>query len=218
MTTTSNIASNLYLTSAPKAAKQTGDSNLGKDAFLQLMIAQLQHQDPTAPMDNSEFIAQMAQFTTLEQMQNMTSSIEDLVEMQSQSQLIEYSGFLGRTVSWTAVTENKDADGNFLTESGENMITSLKYVDGTPVFKLDNDKEITPSNIAGLSLSNGVGATESNSLVQASTLIGKTVSYLVDEIAKTSQVTSVSNKDGKLLYTLADGTQIEGSKMTSVSQ
>lgn len=216
MTTTSNI-SDLYLSNAPKQVKETGNSNLGKDAFLQLMIAQLQHQDPTAPMDNSEFIAQMAQFTTLEQMQNMTSGIETLVEMQGQSQLIEYAGFLGRNVSWTAVSDEKDANGNFVAETGNNVITAVKYVEGSPVFTLDNGKDITPGNISGLAVEGGV-ATESNSLVQASTLIGKTVSYLLDEMTKTSKVTSVSTKEGKLLYTLADGTQIEGSKLTSVSE
>lgn len=218
MTTTSNISTDLYLSNAPKNTKKTGDSNLGKDAFLQLMIAQLQHQDPTAPMDNSEFIAQMAQFTTLEQMQNMTSSIEKLVDLQGQSQLIEYAGFLGCKVSWTAVTEDVDAEGKFITESGENVITAIQYIEGTPVFTLDNGTEITPGNIAGLALDGGAPATESNSLVQASALIGKTVSYLLDELTKTSQVTAVSNKDGKLLYTLADGSQIEGAQLTSVSQ
>lgn len=216
MTTTSNIGSDLYLSNAPKKVKETGNGNLGKDAFLQLMIAQLQHQDPTAPTDNSEFIAQMAQFTTLEQMQNMTAGIEQLVEMQGQSQLIEYAGFLGRTVSWTALTDQKNAAGDFLTESGSNTITGIKYVEGTPVFTLDNDKEITPGNIAGLALEGQ--AAESNSLVQASTLIGKTVSYLLDELTQTSKVTAVSKKEGQLLYTLADGTQIDGSKLTSVSE
>lgn len=215
MTTTSNIAGR-YLSDMQKPVKETGNSNLGKDAFLQLMIAQLQHQDPTAPTDNSQFIAQMAQFTTLEQMQNMTAGIEQLVEMQGQSQLIEYAGFLGRTVSWTALTDQKNAAGDFLTESGSNTITGIKYVEGTPVFTLDNDKEITPGNIAGLALEGQ--AAESNSLVQASTLIGKTVSYLLDELTQTSKVTAVSKKEGQLLYTLADGTQIDGSKLTSVSE
>ena len=219
MTTTSNISTDLYLQNAPKQVKETGNSNLGKDAFLQLMIAQLQHQDPTAPMDNSEFIAQMAQFTTLEQMQNMTSSIDKLVDLQGQSQLIEYAGFLGRKVSWTAVTEEKDANGKFITQSGNNIIKAIEYVNGSPMFTLDNDQRITPGNIAGLALDGEAAVTpESNSLVQASTLIGKLVSYMLDEETKSSQVTSVSNKDGKLLYILADGSQVEGSQLTSVSQ
>lgn len=48
---------------------------LGKNDFLQLLIAQLTHQDPTAPVQDTEFIAQMAQFSSLEQMMNMTEGI-----------------------------------------------------------------------------------------------------------------------------------------------
>ncbi len=54
-----------------KKIKQT---KLGKDAFLQLMIKQLQHQDPLSPMDNKDFIAQMAQFSSVEQMTNIAKN------------------------------------------------------------------------------------------------------------------------------------------------
>ncbi|MCS7205882.1 MAG: endoflagellar hook capping protein [Leptospiraceae bacterium] len=51
---------------------------LGKDDFLKLLITQLSHQDPTRPLSDQEFIAQMAQFSALEQMQNIAKSIEVL--------------------------------------------------------------------------------------------------------------------------------------------
>jgi len=50
------------------------DNDLGKDAFLKLLITQLQHQDPLEPMDDQDFIAQIAQFSSLEQMQNLNNS------------------------------------------------------------------------------------------------------------------------------------------------
>ncbi|AFM20929.1 flagellar hook capping protein [Acetomicrobium mobile DSM 13181] len=56
-------------------------NNLGKDDFLNLLITQLTHQDPLDPIDDTEFIAQMAQFSTLEQITNVASSMDSLLKM-----------------------------------------------------------------------------------------------------------------------------------------
>ncbi len=57
--------------------------SLGKDDFLKLLITQLSHQDPTRPMSDQEFIAQMAQFSALEQMQNIAKSIDVMNQNQN---------------------------------------------------------------------------------------------------------------------------------------
>jgi len=68
---------------------------LGRDDFLRLLIAQLSNQDPTNPMQDRDFIAQMAQFSSLEQMTNMASDFSRLASMLAGS---EASGSLGRSV------------------------------------------------------------------------------------------------------------------------
>ena len=68
---------------------------LGKDDFLRILLTQLSHQDPTAPMQDNEFIAQMAQFSALEQMSNMAS---DFARMARVMQSAEATGALGQAV------------------------------------------------------------------------------------------------------------------------
>jgi flagellar basal-body rod modification protein FlgD len=51
---------------------------LGRDAFLQLLVTQLQHQDPTQPLKDGEFIAQLAQFSSLEQLTSIQQSLVDI--------------------------------------------------------------------------------------------------------------------------------------------
>lgn len=104
-----------HAASAAKAAQTTGtdgsgasagtgasnpltgaSSDLNKDAFLKLLVTQLQYQDPSNPMDNREFISQMAQFSSLEQMTNVRDGLDVLTQMQISTQALT---LVGREVS-----------------------------------------------------------------------------------------------------------------------
>ena len=65
---------NNAITSTKKDTK--GTSELGKDAFLQLLVCQIQNQDPLNPQDDTQFVAQLATFSQLEQMQNLNATYE----------------------------------------------------------------------------------------------------------------------------------------------
>lgn len=71
-----NLASSSGIKNTSRVS-EVKNEELGKDAFLQLLVTQLRYQDPLSPMDNGEFIAQMAQFSALEQMQNMNINMEN---------------------------------------------------------------------------------------------------------------------------------------------
>jgi flagellar basal-body rod modification protein FlgD len=71
----SNAASSNDSTTGPAAARET---KLGQDAFLKLLTTQLANQDPLKPQDNGEFIAQLAQFSSLEKLTSIEASMKDL--------------------------------------------------------------------------------------------------------------------------------------------
>jgi flagellar basal-body rod modification protein FlgD len=60
------------------AASAAAQKTLGQDAFLKLLVAQLQNQDPTSPTDNTEFIAQLATFSSLEQLTQIASQVSSI--------------------------------------------------------------------------------------------------------------------------------------------
>lgn len=74
-------------------------NSLGLQDFLKVLLTQLTYQDPLKPLDNQEFMAQMAQFTTLEQTQQLNDKIGQLVNSQSAMQSV---GLLGKTVDATS--------------------------------------------------------------------------------------------------------------------
>ena len=115
-------------TSAIGSATDLGAKGLGIEDFLKILLTQLTYQDPLKPMDNKEFMAQIAQFTTLEQTQQLNEKLSQVLSTQALTQSI---GLLGRTV---------DAQGDSgiisgavsaiaMTDSGPSL--TLKLSDGT---------------------------------------------------------------------------------------
>ena len=101
-------------------AKRKPDNELGKDDFLKLMIGQLQNQDPMAPTDNSQQMAQLAQYSSLEQMTNVAKTLE----------VDQAYAMIGRDVTYTDTKTGAVATGKVekvVLESGKATLT----IDGT---------------------------------------------------------------------------------------
>ncbi len=115
------------------------NSTLDKDGFLKLFVAQLQHQDPTSPMDASESTQQMASFSMVEQLTNMASENTKIAQSLNQSNAV---GLIGRTVNYTA--------GDKTTHTGVvEKVTTAK--DGTPSLTVAGTDGVAPSSISQVS-------------------------------------------------------------------
>jgi flagellar basal-body rod modification protein FlgD len=110
--------------------------------FLRILLTQLNFQDPLKPLDNEQFVAQLAQFTNLEQTRQLTDGVDTLLNIQATTQSI---GLLGRTVDVAAATGGvtgtvttiafvsgqprltvQAADGTLLTDVGLSQVTLVR--------------------------------------------------------------------------------------------
>jgi flagellar basal-body rod modification protein FlgD len=100
MSEINNITSNPFLqgVAADQNEPLKSGEELGQDAFLKLMIAQLKHQDPLSPAENGEFIAQLAQFSSVEGITNLNTAVGDLAKEFRSSRALEASSLVGRQV------------------------------------------------------------------------------------------------------------------------
>jgi flagellar basal-body rod modification protein FlgD len=115
--------------------KTTSNSSLGKDAFLQLLVAQMRYQDPLNPADGTEYMSQLAQFSSLEQMTNLNETMSTLSTsvsgINSSLAMQQYASLIGKTVSWT--TSSTNSDGNTTSQSLSGKVTGVKMVNNSPV-------------------------------------------------------------------------------------
>ena len=111
MTAINGLVDNPDFYSPPPAADNTPSDELGQGDFLELMIAQFRNQDPFKPMENGEFLGQMAQFGTVSGIDEMNNSIGAMLESLQANQTLQAATLVGRS----ALVE---ANGAYLPESG----------------------------------------------------------------------------------------------------
>lgn len=91
------IDSSYYLSNQPRKATGT---ELGQEEFLKLLMAQIKNQDPLNPMDDTQFVSQLATFSQLEQMINVNGTISKMAQNQIMSPVVQYSHLIGKEVSY----------------------------------------------------------------------------------------------------------------------
>lgn len=125
------INANDPLSSASRATAASGSQELGRESFMTLLVQQMKNQDPMAPMDNQEFIAQLAQFSSLEQMQQVNDNLLGLAVLQQSnalmSQLTQSSALIGHDVRYVDPATNESATG---------VVSTVKIQDGLAVLNI----------------------------------------------------------------------------------
>lgn len=115
----------------------SGNSSIGLQDFLKILISQLSFQDPLKPMDNQQFMAQMAQFTALEQSQQLNTKMDALLSTQASLQSV---GLIGRTVDVTTETGTLSGTVVALSLSGPQPSISVRDSNGTVTPNLSLDQ------------------------------------------------------------------------------
>ena len=135
-TTTTTATSAVTATSQTKTA--ANNNILGKDDFLKLMVAQMKNQDPMTPADDKDNIAQMAQFSSLEQITNLANATQELATRMSLTQNV---GLLGHDVTYTGT------DGTAVTGTVDGLDLGK---DGTTTLSVAGQTGIDPTKITSV--------------------------------------------------------------------
>ena len=124
-------------TSTTAPAATTSRSDMDKDTFMKLLIAQMRYQDPTKPLDGAQFVAESAQFTTLEVLQKLQASQAEMATFQS---TLLSSGLIGKTVTATG-SDGKEVTG---------LVSSARVVAGQ-AYIVVNDTSLPVSSVSKIS-------------------------------------------------------------------
>jgi flagellar basal-body rod modification protein FlgD len=136
-TTFPSIKSTGYYDSVPTFEER---SQLGKDAFVQILVTQLKHQDPLEPLKDREFISQMTQFSSLEQVTNLNKSMTSFIDFQLNGVITQHSHLIGQKVYWGQATDDIQA-------SGEGIVRAVSIKNGNVFIELDNGEKISVQQV-----------------------------------------------------------------------
>lgn len=137
-TVLNKVADANYIDPAKKM-RAAGNPNLDKDAFFKLMFAQLKHQDPTSPLKSHEMAAQLANFSSLEQMQNMNTTLTEMKNGQKPAEQFQALNLIGKSVggdSAQLIRSKDDQDHDFrfnLPSDASDVTVKVKNAEGEVV-------------------------------------------------------------------------------------
>lgn len=212
------------LYNAKSTITTVGDSTLDSDDFMNLLITQLQYQDPLEPMDTSDMASQLAQFSNMEAIQEMADNIESLLDYQVSQNNLQLTSLLGTEVTASSnivsLSDGKLSDSAFtlsaavesceveIYDSSGNLVDSFEMgsLDGDTTYSLDWDG----TNSAG----NGVADGLYIFMVTGTTSAGEEVDVTYQT---TGKVTGLDYESGSAVLTLGGNIPVEVGSVISVN-
>ncbi|MGM0594028.1 MAG: flagellar hook assembly protein FlgD [Pseudomonadota bacterium] len=122
-----NVYDSLGLSQQPKSKQQGGDE-LGQDAFMELMLTQLKNQNPLEPMENGDFLAQMAQFSSASGIGELKDAFDDFATGFNSSQALQASSLVGREVILQSGKAQLSASGGVAATADLPVSTTAMHV------------------------------------------------------------------------------------------
>ncbi len=211
-----NLANSYQSTEQGRTEKQ---DDLGRETFLKMMVAQLQNQDPLNPMDGTDFSAQLAQFSQLEQLINLNDTMDNLASSFNQESEGDILGYIGKQVTGNVDIMNVDqgtVSGGFynLSQPADVMI-SVTDADGRTVKTLFDGQKQAGSHVIAWDGTDNAG----NAVVDGSytyTVMGNSgYGYSQVPSSVSGTVEGVTYNDGKS-YLVVQGVLLDPASLTAV--
>lgn len=204
------------------STSSSGNADLGKDAFLQLLVTQLSNQDPLNPMEDKEFVAELSQFSSLEQLTNLNEGMEDLIDATKRQDLISAVSFMGKEVTASgdvlSKSNGKVSDLSFtLEEDASALLINIIDESGNIVRTVDLDAMEAGTHTFSWDGLDYVGNEVEDGLyaaaVAAETSDGK-IMLVSTEVS--GVVEGIESSDGQYLLKLDNGRTVDFISITNV--
>ena len=216
-----SVLSDLAFSNQPETEKSQSQSD--KDMFMRLLLAQIENQDPLKPTDQTDFVAQLAQFSSLEGIQNLNSTVQDIGSMYRSSQALQATALVGREVlipGQVGYLENGGRISGTIEEgqaSGDVMMI-VKDASGQVVANRDLGNIGSAETPFGWDGANNLGEPLPEGLYSISiegTLSGENEALVTSVYSRVNSVSIVDNQGGMLLNLNGIG-QVESSEIQEV--
>ena len=216
-----SVLSDLAFSNQPETEKSQSQSD--KDMFMRLLLAQIENQDPLKPTDQTDFVAQLAQFSSLEGIQNLNSTVQDIGSMYRSSQALQATALVGREVlipGQVGYLENGGRISGTIEEgqaSGDVMMI-VKDASGQVVANRDLGNIGSEEKPFSWDGANNLGEPLPEGLYSISiegTLSGENEALVTSVYSRVNSVSIVDNQGGMLLNLNGIG-QVESSEIQEV--